>query len=145
MDVKSRARLIHLLLSKSIAEVLLIAAVTVAFFFVTTNPGLRGVVDQADKQTIRGWAVNDNDPATRVELQLFIDNRFIGDSVANEYRPDVHDANRAADDWHGFSFKTPPLGVGRHEARVYAVHANNGGARVTLQQIGKPFQFSTDQ
>src|ERR1043165_7677232 len=135
MDAKSRGRLIHLLLSKSIAEALLMAAVTVAFFFVTTNPGLRGVLDKADKLAVTGWAVNDNDPAARVELQLFVD---------DQYRPDVHDANRAGDDWHGFSFSTPPLAAGRHEARVYAVHANGGGARVTLQLIGKPFQFSTN-
>lgn len=144
MDAKSRGRLIHLLLSKSIAEALLMAAVTVAFFFVTTNPGLRGVLDKADKLAVTGWAVNDNDRAARVELQLFVDDRFVSVGVANQYRPDVHDANRAGDDWHGFSFSTPPLAAGRHEARVYAVHANGGGARVTLQLIGKPFRFSTN-
>ena len=144
MDAKSRARLIHILLSKSIAEALLIAAITVAFFFVTTNPGLRGVLDKADKRAVTGWAVNNNDPAARVELQLFVDDRFVSVGVANQYRPDVHDANRAADDWHGFSFNTPPLAAGQHEARVYAVHANRGGTRVTLQLIGKPFRFSTD-
>src|ERR1041385_8875515 len=121
MDPKSRARLIHLLISKSVAEVLLISAATIAFFFVTTNPGLRGVLDQADKQVIMGWAVNDNDPAARVELQLFVYNRFVSVGVANQYRPDVHEANRAADDWHGFSFQTPPLSAGQHEARVYAI------------------------
>ena len=144
MDAKSRARLIHLLLSKSIAEALLIAAVAVAFYFATTNPGLRGVLDQADKALVSGWAVDENDPASRVELQLFIDDKFIAAGRADQYRPDVHASNRAADDWHGFSFTSPPLPAGQHEARVYAVHSNDGGARRTLQMIGKPFRFTAD-
>src|SRR6185295_12652991 len=87
MDAKSRARLIHLLLSKSIAEALLIAAVAVAFFFATTNPGLRGVLDKADKGFVSGWAVDENDPASHVELQLFIDDKFIAAGRADQYRP----------------------------------------------------------
>ena len=144
MDAKSRARLIHLLLSKSIAEALLIAAVAVAFYFATTNPGLRGVLDKADQALVSGWAVDENDPASRVELQLFIDDKFIAAGRADQYRPDVHTSNRAADDWHGFSFTSPRLPVGQHEARVYAVHSSAGGARRTLQMIGKPFRFTAD-
>lgn len=144
MDVKSRARLINLLLSKSIAEALLIAAVAVAFYFATSNPGLRGALDKADKQFISGWAVDEHDPSSHVEMQLFIDDRFITDGRADRYRPDVHAANRAADDWHGFSFTTPLLSAGEHEARVYAVYSNAGGARRTLQLVGKPHRFTTD-
>lgn len=144
MDVKSRARLVHLLLSKSIAEALLIAAVAVAFYFATTNPALRGVLDKADKQTVNGWAVNETDPSMQVEIQLFVDDRFIADQTANQYRPDVHNSQRAIDDWHGFTFVTPKLSAGEHEARVYAVHSNGAGARRTLQLIGKPYRFKTD-
>src|SRR5205823_12612920 len=101
MNAQSRARLIHLLLSKSIAEALLIAAVAVAFYFATTNPGLRGVLDKADQGSVSGWAVDDNDPASRVELQLVIDDKFIAGGRAHQYGPDVHAARRAADDRHG--------------------------------------------
>ncbi|MFN2576814.1 MAG: hypothetical protein ABR607_03880 [Pyrinomonadaceae bacterium] len=141
MDNKSRARLIHLLISKSMAEALLITAVAVGFYFVTTNPNLRGVLDQADDNAITGWAVDQANPWARVEVQLFIDDRFAGDSVANQYRPDVHEAKRAPDDWHGFRFATPQLSSGDHQASVYAVHANGAGARRTLQLIGKPYRF----
>ena len=144
MDAKSRARLIHLLLSKSIVEALLIAAVAVAFYFATTNPGLRGVLDKADKGAVAGWAVDENDPSSHVELQLFIDDKFIAAGRADQYRPDVHASSRAGDDWHGFAFTSPRLSAGEHEARVYAVHTSNGGARRTLQMIGKPFRFITD-
>ena len=57
-------------------------------------------------------------------------------------RPDVHNAQRAQDDWHGFAFRTPKLAPGEHKAQVYAVHSNGAGARRTLQLIGKPYKFT---
>lgn len=122
-------------------EALLITAVAVGFYFATTNPNLRGVLDNADRESISGWAVDEGRPSTRVELQLFIDDRFAADALADKYRPDVQAAKRAPDEWHGFVFNTPQLPVGEHEARVYAVYSNGAGARRTLQLIGKPFRF----
>jgi hypothetical protein len=141
MNSKARARLIHLLISKSIVEALLIAGVAVAFFFVTTNPYFRGVLDTADETSITGWAVDESRPYTRVEVQLFIDDRFVSAAFADQFRPDVHEAKRAEDDWHGFVFSAPKLPVGNHEARVYAVHSSGAGTRKTLQLIGKPYRF----
>ena len=144
MDNKARARLIHLLISKSMAEALLIAAVVVGFYFVTTNPNLRGVLDNADKARVTGWAVDEGDAAARVQVQLFVDDAFAVAGTANQYRPDVHEAKRAGDDWHGFSLPMPALSAGQHEARVYAVYSNGGGSRRTLQLIGKPFNFRVE-
>jgi hypothetical protein len=145
MNDKSRARLIHLLISKSMAEALLITAVVVGFYFATTNPNLRGVLDDADRSFVTGWVVDEGNPSARVEVQLFVDDRFAGDVTANQYRPDVHSAKRADDDWHGFAFQTPQLLPGAHQARVYAVHSNGAGTRRTLQLIGKPYAFRIDQ
>jgi hypothetical protein len=145
MKTRSRSTLVHLLISKSMVEALLVTAVAVAFYFATTNRYLRGVLDRADSQTVTGWAVDDSLPATRVEVQLFVDDAFIADTPADQYRPDVHEAKRAEDDWHGFVFRTPPLTAGEHEARVYALYAGGAGARRTLQLIGKPFRFRLDR
>jgi len=123
------------------AEALLITAVAVGFYFATSNPYLRGVLDRADSQTVAGWAVDEADPSARIELQLYIDDKFVSDTAADQFRPDVHEAKRAEDDWHGFVFQTPRLQTGEHEARVYAVHSNGAGARRTLQLIGKPYRF----
>ena len=123
------------------AEALLVTAVAVGFYFATTNRHLRGVLDQADRQTVTGWAVDEAQPATRVEVQLFIDEKFMADTMAAQFRPDVHEARRAEDDWHGFVFQTPPLPAGEHEARVYALYSSGAGTRQTLQLIGKPFRF----
>ncbi|HEU5238714.1 MAG TPA: hypothetical protein VFU37_16405 [Pyrinomonadaceae bacterium] len=144
MNGKSRARLVHLLISKSIIEALLMTFVAVAFFFATTNPYVRGVLDNADRVSVTGWVVDESRPSARIEVQLFVDDRFAAAAIADRYRPDVHEAKRAADDWHGFVFDTPKLPVGSHEARVYAVHSNGSGARRTLQLIGKPYRFQTE-
>ena len=144
MEARSPANLVHLLIGKSIFEVLLIVSVSVAFYFVTTNPDLRGWLDRADDKVVSGWAVDESSPSARVELQLFIDGKFVDDHVAAEFRPDVHSANRADDDWHGFIFKSPQLPKGEHEARVYAVHVNARTTRRTLQLIGNPLRFHID-
>jgi hypothetical protein len=141
MSNRPRSKLIHLLISKSIAEALLVAAIAVGFYFVTSNPDLRGVLDVANTETVNGWAVDQARPWTRVEVQLFIDNEFVADKTAAEFRPDVHRARRAEDDWHGFVFATPPLPAGEHEARVYALLPNATGTRRTLQLIEKPLRF----
>jgi hypothetical protein len=135
------SRLIHLLLAKSVLEALLITVVAVAFYFATTNPYVRGWLDRADSKSVSGWVVDESNSPARVEVQLFIDGRFIGDKSAADFRPDVHTANRANDDWHGFAFDIPTLQAGEHEARAYAVHAAHSGTRQTLQLIGKPLRF----
>ena len=123
------------------AEALLIAAVSVGFYFATTNPNLHGVLDNADQSWVTGWAVDEANPSARVEVQLFVDDAFAGHMMANQFRPDVHDQKRADDNWHGFAFRTPELSPGEHQVRVYAVHSNGAGTRRTLQLIGKPYKF----
>jgi hypothetical protein len=142
MNLFSRAGLASLLIGKSIAEAILVTAVAAGFYLSTTNPSLRGWLDHADAQTISGWAVDDSDPARRVEVQLFVDDQFIEQRTAAESRPDVRQARRAADDWHGFVFKTPALPPGEHQATVYLLHRGASPARRTLQIIGKPLRFT---
>ena len=140
----SREKLFQLLIAKSIIEALLVTALAVSFYLVVTNPHLRGWLDQADGRTISGWVVDDKSAGTRVEVQLFIDDRFVENRVADAFRPDVHQAQRANDDWHGFVFQTPPLGAGDHEARVFAIHRGGSNERRTLQIVGKPLRFRVE-
>ena len=142
MNLFSRAGLANLLIGKSIAEALLVTTVAAGFYLSTTNPSLRGWVDHADAQTVSGWAVDRDNPGRRVEVQLFIDDQFIEKREAIEYRPDVRQAGRAADDWHGFIFKTPALSPGEHQATVYILHRGASPSRRTLQMIGKPLRFT---
>ena len=137
-----RARLAHFLIGKSLAETLLVGALAVGFYLTTFTPYFRGSLDAADSRQIAGWAVNHNDPQARVEVQLYVDGRFVAHRAADAPRPDVLAAGRGADGFHGFVFDTPPLAAGQHEARVYAVHASGGGQRRTLQLVDKPLTFT---
>lgn len=137
----SREKLLQLLLAKSIVEAVLVTVLAVSFYLVVTNPHLRGWLDQADAQTISGWVVDDRSGGRRVEVQLFIDDKFVENRVADAFRPDVCLAQRANDDWHGFVFQTPPLAAGDHDVRVFAVHRGGSDERRTLQIVGKPLRL----
>jgi hypothetical protein len=141
MSRLARATFVQLLIGKSICEALVVTAVAAGLFLATTNPALHGWLDYADAQTISGWAVDDSNQGRRVEVQLFIDDKFVEQRTADELRPDVHQAKRADDDWHGFVFKTPPLAAGEHEAKVYVLHRGASLSRRTLQIIGNPIRF----
>lgn len=137
----SRHTLVQILVGKSVIEAILVAAIAAAFYLTTTNPGLRGSVDQVTALVVSGWAVDQGNAGRRVEVQLFIDDKFVGQTLASEFRPDVHQARSAVDDWHGFVFRTPTLEPGEHEAKVFATN-HGAAARRTLQMIGTPRRFS---
>lgn len=138
----TRSTLVRLLIVKSVIEAIVVIAVAVAFYLTTTNPNLRGSLDHADPQTISGWAVDGGHAGRRVEVQLFIDNRFVEQRMASDFRPDVHEARNADDVWHGFVFHTPALAPGEHEARVYALNRSAATTRRALQIIGQPLRFN---
>src|SRR5215210_2886276 len=72
----ARARLTNLLIGKAIAEAVLVAALALLFYFTTFPPYYRGW-GEATQQGIQGWAVNNASPWDRVEVQLYIDGRFV--------------------------------------------------------------------
>jgi hypothetical protein len=140
--LKARKRLTSYLIIKSLIEILFVGALAIGFYLTAFAPSFRGTLDTADARSIAGWVVNRAEPQAHVEVQLYLDGRFAGDRLADAARPDVRAAGRAVDDSHGFVFDTPPLSMGQHEARVYAVHESGQGERRTLQLIGKPLVFS---
>ena len=135
------ARLTNFLIAKSILEALLVGALAVAFYLTAFNPFFRGALDEATTHQIYGWVVDESSPEKRVEVQLYIDGNFAATTTANLPRPDVLRAGRAEDELHGFSFTTPLLAPGEHEARVYAVYASGDDTRRTLHQIGFTRKF----
>jgi hypothetical protein len=140
-----KARLTNFLIAKSIIEALFVGALAVGFYLTAFTPFFRGTLDYADARQIAGWVVNQAEPQTAVEVQLYIDGSFAGNRKANLSRPDVKAAGRSEDELHGFIFDTPTLPAGQHEARVYAVHQSGEGQRRTLQLVGKPLVFSVSE
>ncbi len=133
-------RLVNFLIGKSILEALFVAALAVGFYVTAFSTNFRGWSEMGEGR-IAGWVIDEAAPYARVEVQLYVDDRFVADNTANVSRPDVVAAGRARDEWHGFRFDFPKLNAGEHFARVYAVHESGGGVRRTLQLIGKPVRF----
>ena len=139
---KPSSQLVHLLIAKSILETIVVATIVVVVHVQAFPPAFHGW-GEAVKETrsIAGWAVNSSNPYQRVEVQLFIDGKFVGTQAAYLSRPDVQAAGWSRDEWHGYNFHVASAAVGKHEARVYVVHASGGGNRYTLQLLGDPIQF----
>ena len=140
---KSSTSLVHFLIGKSVIETLLVGALAVFTYLTILPPYFQGA-GEITETGVAGWVINQGDPWARVEVQLFIDGRFVAQTVANTSRPDVLVAGRARDEWHGYVIPVSSLGPGTHEARVYALHDSGGGARKTLQLLGSAIQFSID-
>ena len=136
-------RLVHLLIAKSILDTILVGAIAVGAYMKAFPPTFHGWGEAVvEERSISGWAVNSAEPWQRVEVQLFVDGKFVGTQVAQLSRPDVVRAGWARDEWHGYAFNAPGLAAGVHEARVYALH--QGGDRYTLQLLGDPIRFEVN-
>lgn len=137
-------KLTQALIAKSLAETILVATLGIVFYLSAFPPYVHGW-GEVLPHSIAGWAVNQSDPWTRLEVQLFIDGRFVATSTANQSRPDVAAAGWARDEWHGYQFELPTLrGPALHEGRVYALHKSNLGTQQTLQMVGDPIWFDVD-
>jgi len=136
-------KLVNLLLAKSIIETIFVGALAVVVYTKLFPPTFHGWGEAVvESRSISGWAVDNADPWRRVEVQLFVDGKLVGTQVAQLSRPDVVAAGWAKDEWHGYSFVMNGLGVGVHEARVYALHKS--GERYTLRMLGDPIRFEVD-
>jgi len=140
LEDMNKAKLVNVLIGKAMLEVLLVSAVAVGFYIKAFPPFFHGW-GEATTHAIAGWAVNKQSPWDRVQVQLFIDGKFIASGIANLARPDVVAKGWSKDEWCGYSFTPPILSEGSHEARVYALHGSGGGVRYTLQLLGDPISF----
>jgi hypothetical protein len=138
------ARLAHILIGKSIVETLIVGALAVFTFITVFPPYFHGWADLTETG-ISGWAVNNASPWERVEVQLFVDGKFVSSAIADQPRPDVLAAGWAKDQWHGYNFRLPPLGLREHEARVYVLHDSGSGKRKSLQLVGQHILFYVDE
>lgn len=135
----------HLLIGIPLAAALVLGAASVCVHYVFFPPRFSGWGEVAEAaRSISGWVVNRGGASGPVEVQLYIDDRFVAQGLADLPRPDVAAAGWAKDDRCGYSFKVPPLSIGEHEARVYAVHRIGGGSHVTLQTTGNPLRFRVE-
>jgi hypothetical protein len=136
---KPSISLVQVLIAKSVIETLFVS-VLVVVYFLDVFPHFHGWGEVAPR-AISGWAVNSRNPSERVEVQLFVDDKFVARTVASQSRPQVVTGGWATDEWHGFMIPVSAMESGNHEARVYAIHTSGRGARKTLQLVGHAFRF----
>src|SRR5687768_17777251 len=67
-------------------------------------PSLRGFGEVTRRGEVAGWAVGPASPGERVEVQLYVDGRFVAQGEAALPRPDVLAAGRSADANCGYRF-----------------------------------------
>ncbi len=141
--MKPSAPLVNLLIAKSILETVLVGTIAVVVYTKVFPPTFKGWGEAVvEARSISGWVVDDADQWRRVEVQLFIDGKFVGTQVAQLSRPDVVTAGWGKDEWHGYSFVVSNLLPGMHEAKVYALHQS--GDRYTLQMLGYAIRFQVE-
>jgi len=135
----------NFLIGSLMGVTVLIGAVSVALAAIYFPPHFRGWGEVTAEQKVVGWAVNRSRPSERVEVQLFVDGRFVANMVADLPRPDVAAAGKADDERCGYSFRIPALEAGEHVAHVYAMHKVGEGTFRTLQLTGKPLRFTVGE
>jgi hypothetical protein len=137
-------KLVNLLIAKSILDTIFVGTLAVVVYTRAFPPTFHGWGEAVvESQSISGWVVDDADPWRRVEVQLFVDGKFVETTVAQLSRPDIVAARWGKDEWHGYSFVVTGLGAGVHEAKVYALHLS--GDRYTLQLLGGPITFEVNE
>jgi hypothetical protein len=72
------------------------------------TPVIVGFLDNVTPAgVVTGWAGDTANPAVRQSVMITVDGISVGTSVANQSRPDVHDAWPALDGNQGFTFQIP--------------------------------------
>jgi len=127
------------------AATLLIGVASVALYLKAFPPYFRGWGEVTTDRKVAGWAINQSAPSERVEVQLYIDGRFISGGIADIPRPDVVMAGWTRDEHCGYSFDIPTLTAGYHDARVFALHKVGTGDYQTLQLSGDPLRFRVEE
>ncbi len=135
-------RLLKAVLAKSLIEILLACAVATTAAFAYFNPGLRGDIEVVNTTHIRGWTYDPGAANKQLDVQLFVDHRFVAATRAKIAREDLVTAGKTPDPFHGFEFilSDNQFDRGRHRAQVYVVHKTPGDVR-TLLSIGKGRRF----
>ena len=137
------SKLLRAVIAKSFVEIVFVCAVATVAAFWNYSPLLRGAIDVADRGCIAGWVHDPLSPDEAIEVQLFIDGRFVATRRADERRDDLVEAGATANPNHGFTFRLESLNLpnGNHTARAYAVRDAAGSSKILLPITTAPYAF----
>ena len=137
------SKLLRAVIAKSFVEVVLVCVVATLAAFSTFSPQLRGAIDVADQTRIAGWVHDPQTPDQPIEVQLFIDGKFIATMRADERRDDLVRTGATTQPNHGFNISVESLHLpeGEHRALVYAVREAAGANKILLPFTTAPYTF----
>ncbi len=132
------SRLLRAVLAKSFIEILFVCVIVAFAAFSNFSPLLRGTIDEVNQTRISGWVYDPLSPDESIDVQLFIDSRFIASKPANEIRIDLVEAGATTKPNHGFTFTFDSLNLseGIHTVQIYALR-KAAGANKALIPISK--------
>ncbi len=142
-DPKLAAKLLRAIAAKTLLELLFICFLATWAAFTNYSPLLRGAIDLANQTHVAGWAHDPQAPAEALEVQLFIDDRFVATGRAGERRDDLVQAGATSLPNHGFSFdlSNMQLAPGEHRAQVYALRTAAGINKMLVPLSREPVIF----
>ncbi|MFZ4984394.1 MAG: hypothetical protein ACOYLF_02940 [Blastocatellia bacterium] len=146
-DDQRSAGMLYLIIAKSMIELLLLAGVASYVAWFNFHPLIHGVIDIANAEQVAGWAFNPEVPPEPVEVQLFLDGRFIASQSADKPRPDLIRAGVTTGSHHGYCFTIAPqtLSPGRHIAEVFVVQPALNGYRTLIPLSSPPASFTVER
>lgn len=146
-DNSIATKLLRAIIGKAFVEIALVCVVATLAAFTTFSPQLRGAIDVADQSRIAGWVHDPQTPDTPLEVQLFIDGKFLASKLADELREDLVKAGATIRPNHGYSFSLVEMSLspGEHSAQVYAVCNAAGSSKILLPIITLPRKFQVSR
>jgi len=147
LSASKTSRLLRAVIAKSFVEIALVCVVASLAAFSTFNPQLRGAIDIADRTRIAGWVHDPQSPDQSIEVQLFIDGKFVATERADESRDDLIQTGATARPNHGFSISIESVNLpdGEHQAQVYAVRDAAGANKILLPITTAPRIFHVNR
>ena len=136
-------RLLRAVLVKAGFEIGFVCVIATLAAFHNASPLLRGAIDEANQTHVAGWAYDPLTPQASLEVQLFIDERFLRATRADQPRADLVQAGVTPQVTHGFSFELTDatLTPGQHSAQVYALRNAAGKNKALLPLSKEPVTF----
>jgi hypothetical protein len=136
-------KLLRAVLAKTGLEIAFLCVIATVAAFHNASPLLRGAIDEASQLHVAGWAYDPLTPKAVLEVQLFIDDRFVRAMRAEQARPDLVKAGVTPTAAHGFSFELTDVSLspGKHAAQVYALRNAAGKNKALIPLSKEPITF----
>ncbi len=103
-----------------------------------TSPVFQGNFDAVNCQTISGWAWDKNQPNIPVNVDIYVDGKWVATITANQFRQDLLNAG-IGNGYHGFSYAIPES---FKDGKPHSLSVTYWGTVTDLGNSPRPFMIS---